>query len=207
MPLDLFGFSKDDDELNQGVISTIPGLSILNDFISIEEERDLINRVDQEQWLSDLSRKVQHYGYKYDYRSRRIDDTYRIGPLPNWIGPITSRMVEKEVIGVQPDQMIVNNYEPGQGIALHIDCEPCFDDVIISLSLNADIVMDLKKVNNQAKESILLKRRSLLILTGDARYEHLHGIVGRKSDQFNGSKRSRSRRISLTFRKVILTNQ
>jgi alkylated DNA repair dioxygenase AlkB len=45
-----------------------------------------------------------------------------------------------------------------------------------------------------------LESRSLLILTCDARYKWKHGIALRKSD--NGVKRQR--RISLTFRKVIL---
>lgn len=47
---------------------------------------------------------------------------------------------------------------------------------------------------------IYLEPRSLLILKDDARYKWKHGITSRKSD--NGVKRQK--RVSLTFRKVIL---
>ena len=87
---------------------------------------------------------------------------------------------------------------PGQGIAPHIDCIPCFSDTICSLSLGSSCVMEL--TNNEVKRSIMLKPRSLLILKNDARYKWKHGIAPRKSD----NKIARNRRISLTFRKVIL---
>ncbi|WP_231289239.1 hypothetical protein [Rickettsia bellii] len=29
-----------------------------------------------------------------------------------------------------PDQVIINEYMPGQGIAPHTDCIPCFSDTI-----------------------------------------------------------------------------
>lgn len=58
--------------------------------------------------------------------------------------------------------------------------------------------MDL--TNGNIKKNIYLESRSLLVLKGDARYKWKHGIAARKSD--NGVKRQR--RISLTFRKVIL---
>lgn len=50
------------------------------------------------------------------------------------------------------------------------------------------------------KRYINLEPRSLLILKDDARYQWKHGIAAGKSD--NGVKRQR--RVSLTFRKVIL---
>ena len=58
--------------------------------------------------------------------------------------------------------------------------------------------MDL--TNGPDKKSIYLEHRSLLILKDDARYKWKHGITPRKID--NGVRRGR--RISLTFRKVIL---
>ena len=58
----------------------------------------------------------------------------------------------------------------------------------------------MELTNGNLKEHIYLRPASLLILKGDARYKWKHGIAARKSD--NGLKRQR--RISLTFRKIIL---
>ena len=37
--------------------------------------------MDARPWLSDLKRRVQHYGYKYDYRARAIDHTSQVQQL------------------------------------------------------------------------------------------------------------------------------
>ncbi|MEM6811640.1 MAG: alpha-ketoglutarate-dependent dioxygenase AlkB [Pseudomonadota bacterium] len=60
---------------------------------------------------------------------------------------------------------------------------------------------------NQAtkeKQELYLEERSLIKLAGPARKEWLHGIPARKSDIVNGLKIARKRRISITFRNVIL---
>lgn len=75
---------------------------------------------------------------------------------------------------------------------------PCFSDTICSLSLGSGCIIDL--TNSDIKNSIYLEPRSLLVLKNEARYKWKHGITSRKSD--NGIKRQR--RVSLTFRKVIL---
>lgn len=64
--------------------------------------------------------------------------------------------------------------------------------------LASGCVMSL--TNGDAEKSIYLEPRSLLILKSDLRYKWKHGIAGRKSD--DGIKRGR--RVSLTFRNVIL---
>ena len=49
-----------------------------------------------------------------------------------------------------------------------------------------------------------LAPQSLLVLNGEARYDWTHEIAARKNDLIDGQRRPRGRRISLTFRKVIL---
>jgi alkylated DNA repair dioxygenase AlkB len=34
-----------------------------------------------------------------------------------------------------PDRLIVTEYEPGHGIAAHVDCIPCFGAIVYSLTL------------------------------------------------------------------------
>lgn len=102
-------------------VRMIPGLSLHTDFITQEQHDRLLEEIDKQPWLDDLSRRVQHYGYRYDYKTKSIDQSMRLGDLPEW----TNEIVEK--LPFKADQLIVNEYEPGQGIFPHVDCRPCFD--------------------------------------------------------------------------------
>lgn len=199
MQIDLFNTDKKNTPPN------IPGLSYIPDFITEHEQKLLLEMIDSAPWLLDLKRRVQHYGYKYDYKKRTVDPSMKVGDLPDWIMQVGTRIKEMNFMEYVPDQVIVNEYEPGQGIAPHIDCEPCFENVIASLSLGSFCLMDFyKKEDLKIKKSFTLKPGSLLVLNDESRYKWLHGIAARKSDMLNNEKHLRERRISLTFRKVIL---
>jgi alkylated DNA repair dioxygenase AlkB len=97
------------------------------------------------------------------------------------------------------DQMLVNEYLPGQGISLHRDYEP-FGRTVVSLSLLSPCVMDFRHPASGRKGRLLLQRRSLLVLSDDARYVWEHGIAARKKDAWHGLSVGRGRRLSVTFR-------
>ena len=61
------------------------------------------------------------------------------------------------------------------------------------------------KFNVQKVIPVLLEPCSLVVLKKDARYNWMHGIKAVKTDNFYGEKIIRRRRISLTFRKVIIS--
>jgi alkylated DNA repair dioxygenase AlkB len=205
MQTDLFNNSKKiNKEVSIDLALTINGLELYFDFISIEDERQMIANLDEGIWLNDLSRRVQHYGYKYDYRARKIDNSFYLGELPTWLNELAQKIYNKKLIDFIPDQAIINEYEPGQGISSHIDCEPCFGETIISLSLGSTCVLNFtREVNSLDKKSILLEPRCLVIMNKESRYDWYHGIPARKSDKFNDNIIKRQRRISITLRKVI----
>ncbi|OKH53442.1 alpha-ketoglutarate-dependent dioxygenase AlkB [Calothrix sp. HK-06] len=183
-------------------IDDINGLTYVRNFISQDEHDILLEKIDSQPWLGDLQRRVQHYGYKYDYVQHKINRDMYIAPLPDWALNIATKLHE-HYSETLPDQVIVNEYEPGQGIANHTDCKTCFRDTIISLSLGSECIMDFTHPSlNQT--SILLEPRSLIIMQGEARYNWRHGIAKRKSDKFQGQVIKRARRVSLTFRTVII---
>ena len=175
----------------------ISGLIYLQDYVSEEHHEWLIKQVDAQAWDTTLQRRVQHYGYRYDYKARRVTSDMYLGPLPKWLTRIANQLHDDGLIEIVPDQVIINEYEPGQGIAAHTDCEPCFGHRIFSLSLGGTAVMEFSHPT-QDKITVFLQPRSLLMMYGEARYNWQHGIPARKSDA--GVKRAR--RISLTFRKV-----
>lgn len=198
---------------NKDVEALISGLTYVRDYINEEQHDWLLKRIDEddERWITDLKRRVQHYGYRYDYKARRVDHSDRLGRLPEELQRLCKKLKEDGHLPYVPDQVIVNEYKPGQGIASHIDCEPCFEDAIASLSLGSACIMEFKnKADKNQKVLTWLAPRSLVVLTGDkrlklgARYEWKHGIPPRKSDTWEGVKYPRGRRVSLTFRKVIV---
>jgi len=100
------------------------------------------------------------------------------------------------------DQVTVNEYTPGVGIAPHIDTHSAFGGgAILSLSLAGATVMELRRRGDH--RPLLLPRRSLLVLGGEARYAWSHYIAARKTDVIGGVVVPRpDRRVSLTLRQV-----
>lgn len=185
-------------------MTTITGLSYQSNFMTESEEQELITAIDAQIWLSVLQRRVQHYGYLYDYRKRTVDAEMYLGKLPDFLQPLIARLLEQGILQNVPDQAIINEYQTGQGIAPHVDCEPCFGATIISLSLGASCIMDFYHRHSDTVYSQVLEARSLLVLNREARYEWKHGIAARKSDMIQGMKQERQRRISITLRSVLL---
>lgn len=180
----------------------IPGLNYICDYISIEQQQQLLNNIDQQQWETRLKRRVQHYGYRYDYKNGSLSSSSYLGLLPDWLQSIANRFCTDGLTSTVSDQVIVNEYEPGQGITSHIDCVPCFGNTILILSLGSKCVMDFSNPQTAETASLLLLPGSVLVLQKAARYEWMHGIAARKKDKYQGQELVRTRRVSMTFREV-----
>lgn len=185
----------------------IPGLLYVPDFVTSEEERELLKRIDDAPWNGALKRRVQHYGWRYDYRERRVDKSMRLGDLPDWAACLAQRLVSRGlwIEGVaKPDQVIVNEYLGRQGISPHVDQPRSFAEPVATLSLLETWAMVFRGPDGLAAERPL-ERRSVAILTGEARYVWKHGIPSRMSEPApgrDGGRIPRGRRVSMTFRKV-----
>jgi alkylated DNA repair dioxygenase AlkB len=190
---------------NPSRVAMVRGLTYIPEYITQPEHDRLLEIIDlSENWSDELRRRVQHYGCKYNYSSRSIDAQTRPEELPAWCVDIAKKFERDNFIKQMSDQVIVNEYLPGQGIAKHVDCEPCFAETILSLSLGSKCLMDFTHRKTLEKVEVLLEPRSLIILEGDARYLWCHGIAARKTDKFNNTIVERQRRVSITFRKVLL---
>ena len=178
----------------------VPGLKYVPDFISEREEKDLVAKIDEAGWSTELQRRVQHYGWRYDYKARQIDASMRIGPLPDWAVRLARRLVSNRLLTELPDQVIVNEYDGAQGISRHVDSEN-FADGIATISLLESWEMVFRERKKRGRRvTQRLDRRSAAIMTGDARYHWTHEIPKRKHEP---GRVERRRRISLTFRKVL----
>ena len=178
----------------------IPGLIYVPNFLSQVQEADIVAAVEKAEWSRDLKRRVQHYGWRYDYKSKEIDASMRLGRLPDWAQDLALRLKKEALLPHFADQVIVNEYVGAQGISKHVDCVPCFDDGIAMISLLESWEMVFREEGKAGRKvAKLLERGSVAIMTRDVRYRWSHEIPSRSKEP-SGLKRGR--RISVTFRKV-----
>ena len=186
-------------------ISAVHGLHYYLGFLDDHAQRALIRCIDARPWRTDLERRVQHYGWRYDYRTRTVTSDMHLGPLPDWAEQVAARLhTETRLFDRVPDQAIVNEYQPGQGIALHADRQ-CFGNTVATLSLGDDWEMRLRPLRGSAQQDkrIMLAQGSVLILTADSRSQWMHGIDKRRTEKSAAGHRDRRRRLSLTFRTML----
>src|SRR3954470_16856465 len=128
-------------ELQLEAPPAIPGLSYLGDYISEIEETDLAAAIDAETWDETWDRRRQPYGASYGRRGAVSR------PIPEWGLALIERLYADCVGDDRFDQMLVNEYNPGQGISFHRDYDP-FDRTVVSLSLLSPCVMEFRRVND-----------------------------------------------------------
>jgi alkylated DNA repair protein alkB homolog 8 len=185
----------------------VPGLTIVDNFVSPEEEKDLLRTLDRNSyWKTHLSRRVAHFQYSFDYEMTEIDRDSRdkTPDIPKLIQNVANRIENlTNNNNFHIDQVTANEYLPRQGIAPHIDTIRSFTGIIVSLCLSSGCVFTLRHVRTGIHKSIYHRPRSLIIMTGPARFEFQHYIAPRKGDVVDGKYIPRSRRVSLTFRQIL----
>ncbi|KAI9508118.1 hypothetical protein F5148DRAFT_980351, partial [Russula earlei] len=130
---------------------------------------------------------------------------------------------EREDVGPRARQAIVNLYRPGEGIRPHVDLLGRFGDGIVGVSLGGGATMRFARdESGRASPSeggrhaaergggpygLWLPPRSVLVLTGESRYEWTHGIESRSRDKVEDDAggdgwrwHERGVRVSVTFR-------
>jgi alkylated DNA repair dioxygenase AlkB len=179
-------------EMRPDEIPKIPGLCYVPEYILPAEEIELVEAIDREPWDTTWQRRRQPYGAGYGNKKPGT-------PIPEWGRRFAARLLAEQRTQKPFDQMLVNEYLLGQGIAMHRDYQT-FDRTVVSLSLLTHCVMDFRHIASRRQEMLLLEPRSLLILTDEARYDWEHGIASRKKDVWQGIPVMRARRLSITFR-------
>ncbi|RKP11333.1 hypothetical protein BJ684DRAFT_22115 [Piptocephalis cylindrospora] len=190
-----------------------PGLTVIPEILTVEEEEALIREVDARPWSGkgaglnpELRRRTQQYGYIFSYRLRQV--TEDLGELPEIFKPLLERVAHLFPSDEPPDSVIVNEYEVGQGIMPHVDSLK-FGPVVISVSLLSPCALHVCRVRKKGEEAesaddhtLALHRRSAVVLSGESRYGYTHGISKDEIDWVDEERLVRSRRISLTIRRI-----
>lgn len=185
-----------------------PGLIIIENFLNDSEASLLASLVKFDDDSGVMKhRQVRHFGYEFRYDINNVDKDKPMNELiPEECDFMWERLTELKQIEFRPDQLTVNCYKPGQGIPPHVDTHSAFEDPLISLSLISGIVMDFRHEDGR-HYPVYLPKNSLTIMSGESRYDWIHGISPRKLDVIPSEKgltvQERELRISFTFRKVL----
>ncbi|OIW01764.1 hypothetical protein TanjilG_03902 [Lupinus angustifolius] len=207
----VFGQSSSDSEgedeevrFHWEEIREVKGLWVSRNFLSPHKQSTLFSNVHSENWFTQPSN----------------NQAMRFGDLPSWATEL-SHSVRDSVLAAsdddqllplpldlllrQPlfDQMIVNQYQPGEGICAHVDLLR-FEDGIAIVSLESSCVMHFTSVDNElVSVPVLLNPGSLVVMSGEARYRWKHEINRRPGFQtWEGHELDQMRRTSVTLRKL-----
>ncbi|XP_077302648.1 putative RNA/DNA demethylase ALKBH6 isoform X2 [Arctopsyche grandis] len=213
------------ENLQKYKLSTIPStVYYIPEFITETEENALIARiydVPKPKWTQLLNRRLQNWG-GIPHPKGMIAE-----PIPDWLQEYLNRINSLDLMnGKVPNHILANEYLSGQGIMPHTD-GPLFYPTITTVSCGSHTVIHFTKktenqTENEEKHSILLEKRSLLIVQDDFYENYLHGIDDVTADSVSqdlanfhkcsesyeiGQTLKRQTRISLTIRHVPKTTR
>ena len=101
---------------------------------------------------------------------------------------------------MQPNQVSVNDYEPGLGIGWHKDIDD-LGDTITSISLMGATTIEFRK-GNGPEVSVRVPQYSALQITGELREQWQHQVPYCMSDMVDGAEIPRDRRVAVILRNV-----
>ena len=174
----------------------IPGLELRDDFVGVEEERRLIDRIAQldlspfrfQGWTG--KRMTRSFGWRYDFDDASFTQTEEI---PQWLQPFRERAAS--FAGLAADDFahaLVVRYDPGAGIGWHRD-RPQFDRVV-GVSLGAATTMRFRQrtASGFRRAKVELEPRSAYLLSGEVRSDWEHSIAAHEALRFSITFRSLS---------------
>ena len=84
-------------------VPDVPGLHYFPAFLDHDAQVRACAAIDDPAapWRDDLMRRVQHYGWRYDYKGRTITRDMWIGPLPDWLHDMASKSRSERVCSIR----------------------------------------------------------------------------------------------------------
>ncbi|KAM7373936.1 hypothetical protein PAMP_006620 [Pampus punctatissimus] len=163
------------------------GVFLRQNFISEEEEEELIHSMDQEVWnQSQSGRRKQDFGPKVNFKKRKVR-VGRFSGLPALSQKLVLRMQqEPNLAGFQPVEQCNLDYDPERGSAIdpHLDDSWLWGERLVTINMLSDttLTMSLEQglpeagLAEEVRVAVHLPRRSLVVLYGEARHRWKHAI-------------------------------
>lgn len=173
----------------------IPGLTFLKK--AIHDTTAILSKLKTEVPFYNIDgkngRQICQYGYKYNYYTKKCVET---DPIPEFWLDIIKPTLDALELKIEFNQVLINKYQPGEGIASHIDAD-IFGDTILCLTVNSGAVLYFEKGNEL--HSIYPDNGDIYLMQKDARYKYKHSQPARKKDPGYGP---RGVRYSVTYRTI-----
>ena len=169
-----------------------PGFQYEDNFISVEEENELLSAIETISLQPMLfqgyeaKRKVASFGYDWSFEKRQLSKGKEIPPRFQWlIQKVANHIkIDQDDIG----ELLLTGYPVGAVINWHRDAPPF--DLIAGISLQADCLFRLRphekeKQNRKAIASLTVKRRSLYVMKDEARIAWQHSTAPVKEVRYS----------------------
>ena len=85
------------------------GLVYRSGFLNECEESEIVRWIDAQPWDCGLARRVQHFGWRYDYQARTVFPEDWLGPLPGPLRELADRLFDAGLVSERMDQAIINS--------------------------------------------------------------------------------------------------
>lgn len=167
----------------------IGGLGVRSDFVSAEEECELIARISEVeltpfQFQGFEGKRLTHsFGWRYDFNDRRFSHSE---PIPDWLLPLRDRAAEFAGLSASDfGHALLIRYDPGAGIGWHRD-RPVFDDVVgVSLGAPVDMAFRQRLEKGFRRVKLKLEPRSAYLLRGEVRHQWEHRIAAHQALRYS----------------------
>lgn len=178
---------------------SIDGVSVIEDFISSDDEQLLVSVIDtRKPWVpSQEGRAKQDYGPKISFLKRKAS-VGNFGGFPDFAVNLFNAMIARHpdlMQGFVPVEFCILEYTPERGsyIRPHFDDKWIWGDRLITVNLLSETCLRLSREFRIPPYEIVIRMpaRSLVVIQGEARYDWHHSI--NKYD-------IKSRRIAMTWR-------
>lgn len=208
-------------------LDEVPGLFYLRDFVTGVEEAAILQELQTSAGSSAAEylsrRRVMHFNRRFIYGTNRVGAVGEgVRPHPSFYDWMLRRLGNNdpsvEISGPYPlssvattcDQLTVNYYSYAEkkccGIAPHVDAHSSLGEYIAVVSLGSYTVMDFARWDSpkgQPPVGVFLAPRSLVVMSGEARYAWTHCIQEKRTDTLSERipTQHRGDRVSLTWRR------
>lgn len=201
------------------ILTAPDSIHYIPNFISEEDEAYILRKVyevPKPKWTCLKNRRLQDYGGVPHRKGMITED------IPSWISTYIDRINNLGVFDAHHrcNHVLVNEYEPNQGIMGHFDGD-LFHPIIATISSGSHTILEFEENTNGVSKSVcnvLLEPRSLVLLSNDMYTKYMHAIKEREEDEITdtclnlencgkrykvGDTLRRKTRVSLTIRNVL----
>lgn len=148
----------------------ISGISLTPEFISLDEEAYLVRELSRGAKGVTSGNGLYQLRYGTPVYSKKIISNV----IPEYLGVYCDRLHMTGFLPHAPKHVTVNLYTIGSSIGPHID-KIDSGKVITILSISNEATMVMSR--DQLREEVVLPRRSLIQLSGEARYDWNHEVL------------------------------